>query len=402
VNGAADGQPLRQRPVRMGAGITNGELGLAIFTLGLSCTTGGCSGRTFDTTTDANGAYSFTLKGSDTQSLLGEAVDEAVVATGAPGPQQVSGASTAATFRVQVNDVHLPVLDLVDPGLTIASAAAIDAHWSTPQPGPYDLTFETTATTPIWRVTTLESGATIDRRVLEDSSGRVVVSGSKEDAVAGSTVDIRWRSPALGFVGAGAAPPSRGRPCHFLSTSGTALDASTCALTDGNLVRADALASVCPTPTSQGTACEAAASVDIALRDPTPAELVVVRGCTDTCAVAVSTDGTTFAPAGAVTGDFGTLALDGASVVAVRVSITPTTHLREVSVWGPLPPASPAADASSPSAVDRVRSAFGIGGHSHSSRTVLAIVAAVIAALVLAAIGFVLGRRRSATSTRGA
>jgi hypothetical protein len=226
-----------------------------------------------------------------------------------------------------------------------------------------------------------------------------VVSGETQDAVAGSTVDIRWRSPGLGYVGASAPPPSRGRPCRFLATSGTATDAPSCPWTDGNLVQSGA-ASVCAPSTTAGTACEAAVGADISLREPTPAELVVVRGCADTCTVATSADGSTFTDAGAVTGDFGTVALGGQPVVAVRIGFGAASgsSLREVSVWGPSPPAPAALDASSPSAVDRLRTTFGLGGHGHASRTVLAVIAAVVAALVLAALGFVLGRRRSRAS----
>lgn len=107
-----------------------------MLTLGLSCTSGGCTGDGFETTTDAGGTYVFTVMGSDTQSTFGEAVTELVSVTAAPGPGHVSGAAVSTRFKVQVTDVRLPVLDLVDPGLVVEPGADVVAGWSTPRPAP--------------------------------------------------------------------------------------------------------------------------------------------------------------------------------------------------------------------------------------------------------------------------
>jgi hypothetical protein len=154
-------------------------------------------------------------------------------------------------------------------------------------------------------------------------------------------------------------------------------------LTDGNLTGT--------APLPAGTT-----GVDIALPTATPAELVVVRGCGPSCTVATSADGTTFADVGTVSADFGALALPSAPITDVRIiwGATAPIGLREVSMWGPAPPPLPAA---SPSVVDRLRASFGLSEGGHPGRTVLAVVAAFTAAVVLMALGYFVGRRRVVT-----
>lgn len=91
-----------------------------------------------------------------------------------------------------------PVLELVDPGLVVEGTGDIVARWSTPRPGPYELTFERADLETVRQVTAGSGVATVDPRILEDSSGRVVVSAGSADRVEGSDVDLRWRSPGVG------------------------------------------------------------------------------------------------------------------------------------------------------------------------------------------------------------
>jgi len=312
-----DGSPLDDRPVHLGVGMSPGDLGVAVLTLGLSCTGGECGDR-FDTTTDGDGAYSLTLKGSDTQSFFGSAEETVLSASAAPGDGEVSGASVSATFEVQTERVRLPDLALVDPGVRVERD---EVTWD-PASGFDVAAFETDAAVPVWR-TTGAGSAPVDGRILEDATGRVVVAGVVADEIEGSDVRIVRRSPGIGFVGPYGAPPSRGAGGE---------------LTDGDLVTDVALT----------------APATIALTDAVPAELVVVRGCEATCAVETSADGQTFVAAGAVTGAHGVIELPGADVRVVRVT---ATSLREVSVWGPAPEIEREdADESS------LRDVFGIAG----------------------------------------
>jgi hypothetical protein len=206
--------------------------------------------------------------------------------------------------------------------------------------------------------------------VLEDTSGRVVVGGSSQDRIEGSDVLLRWRSPGVGYAAGAGAPPSRGASCSTPKSPA-------CTLTDGDLV------------TSSGVT---ASPATIMLRRPVGAELVVVRGCDGTCAVAVSGDRVAFRDVGVASGPFATVALDGAPVAAVRVTggSTAPLELREVSVWGPRP-AGPALLGTG----DGLGTTFG-GGAAESRRTPI-LIAALLVAVVLFLAGLTVGRRRGST-----
>lgn len=322
-----------------------------------------------DAATADDGSFAFQLTGADTQSSFGEAVSHLVSVSDAPGRSDVSGATTSARFRVQAERIELPPLRLVDPGLTVEAAADVVARWSDAAGGPYELTFETETPVPVWRTTTADTTAAVDPRLLEDTAGRVVVSGGMQDAVTGSEVDIRWRSPGVGYAGGAGAPPSRGADCG--SPSGP------CPLTDGDLTTA---ASV------PGT------STVVTLAAPVPAELLVVRGCDASCTVETSPDGAAFGAPVPVMPDLAVLPLDGAPVAAVRVAWTSAGgSLREVSVWGARP-----ADRAAlvPDAEVPAFAAPGEDAEGDDPPWPLAVAAGALAAAVLAGAGYTLGRRR--------
>lgn len=391
---AADGTPAAGRPVRLGTGVTVGEGAFAVLTVGLSCTTGACTGNVRDASTDGDGQYSFSLQGKDTQSSFGEASSVLVSAFGQPGPDEVSGAMSSARFLVQTELVNLPPLELVDPGLTVESADGVRARWAAPRAGPYELSFEDGLEVPVWLVRVAESTATIDPRVLEDTAGRVVVSGAYEDAVEGSKVELRWRSPGVPYAAGAGAPPSRGRSCRYLDAAGVSASApGPCELTDADLVTVASAPPICTDPANQAACTPAAASI-IDLDAPVPAELVVVRGCEGGCAVEVSADGTSFRPAGAVAEGFGTVGLDGQSIRAVKVSLGSSMGLREVSVWGPGP--VEALRRLDDGEQAELAAPYGGGGAAGGGRSALVVILAVAAAgAVLVGIGVALGRRRS-------
>ena len=394
---APDGSPLADRPVRLGGGVGTDEGALAFLTLGLACTTGICSGRVTDTTTAVDGTYRFDLTGRDTQSTFGQAVTQLVTVSAAPGAGQVSGASASARFRVQVDELTLPVLDLVDPGLVLEGAGEVEARWSTPRPGPYELTFEEAQLVPVWQVTSGSGTATVDPRVLEDSSGRVVVSAGSTDRVEGSDVDLRWRSPGIGYAAGAGPPPSRGRACRVLvDTGAVAPVAGDCPVTDGDLTASRPVAPACAPGTTDAPAlCPRATAVEVDLAQPLPAELVVVRGCEGGCAVEVSEDGSAYRPAGSVSAGFGTVALDRRPLRAVRVGLGSGTGLREVSVWAGRPgTAGLQALDDVPSGLRRAFSPDADGSGDDGLPWSLGVVAAALVGAALAATGYVAGRRR--------
>lgn len=398
---APDGSPLAGRPVKLGAGVGVGDGLVAVLTLGLSCVSGSCTGDVFATSTDISGRYEFVLKGRDTRSTFGEAVTELVSVSAAPGPGQVSGAATSARFKVQVEDVRIPVLDLVDPGLVVAPATDIMVRWSTPRPGPFDVTFEVAQPVPVWQVTARQGSATVDPRVLEDTSGRVVVAGGSVDRIEGSDVAVRWRSPGAPYAAGAGPPPSRGRSCRYLGAAGTAsaAQAGGCELTDGDLTGPATPPPVCPgqpagdTPSMSRGGCASPAFVVVDLGQPVAAELVVVRGCSGGCSVDVSADGTEYRPAGAASDGYGLVALGGKPVRTVKVGLGagPGTRLAEVSVWGPRP-AAPSLLSLAPAERARVGRGFGGGAKGGGLPVALVVVAIALLGSTLAGAGFVAGR----------
>jgi hypothetical protein len=391
-----DGQPAPERPVQLGVGVTTGDGAFAALTLGLHCTSGACSGAIRDVVTDGSGAYRIEIQGSDTQSTFGEAESVLVTASGDPSDGEVSGPLTSARFQVQTPDVHLPTLSLVDPGLRIEDAGTVGAAWEPVAPGPYELRFEGEEAMPIWLVTSDEPWAAIDPRFLEDTAGRVVVSGRSQEVIEGSDVALTWRSGGVPYVAAAGPPPSRGRPCRTVAASGAAAtSAARCGLTDGDLSRAAVLDPVCRDDAEQQ--CEPPSSVIVELPEPVAAELVVVRGCSGGCAVDVSADGTTYRPAGAVAEGFGAVSLDGAAISTVRVGLGDApTELREVSVWAAAPSTGLAAvddGARSEIAAPYDRRDDGV------DPPLVLVVGAAAAILVTASAGaFALGRRRASAA----
>ncbi|MGQ0431241.1 MAG: hypothetical protein ACT452_02395 [Microthrixaceae bacterium] len=389
---APDGRPAHGRPVRLGTGVSESDGAFAVLTVGMSCTSGACSGKVRTATTDAAGSYAFTLQGSDTQSSFGEALSVLVSAFGDVASDEVSGPLTSVRFRVQTERVTLPMLALIDPGLTLEShQGAVLARWSTSRSGPYELSFDDGAEVPVWLAAGTESTASVDARLLEDTSGRAVLSGTFEEVIEGSTAIMRWRSPGKPYAAAAGPPPSRGRPCQLVASSGTTQDHQNCKLTDGDLVAMAPSEQICSGPPDEA-ACTPPAAVIVDLGEQVPAELVVVRGCEGGCAVDVSADGSTFTPAGSASDGFGTVELSGGPVRSVRVGLGTGAGLREVSVWGPGPQR-----ALTP-LNDRERAALtepygGDGPSDESPSTLLVVAAVVLAAAALLGVGAAAGRR---------
>lgn len=330
------GSPLADRPVRLVSVSDADDAALGILTLGLGCAGDACDDDVRTGVTDAAGRYRLELRGRDTQTAFGTVRPQALSVSAAPRRSEVSGASTSARFVVQDEQVGLPPLQLVDPALSLGSAAGrVGATWRTDAGGPYALTFETDDVVPVWRVTTGSRSATVDGRVLEGTAGRAVLSGALEDEIEGSRVDLRWRSPGVGYAAAERSPVSRGLPCTY-GAGASAVVQEECPLTDGDLFSA-ALPPVADCPPAPGATpppCPAPTTVSLALPAGSAAELVVVRGCAQACTVEASSDGRTYRPAGRVTGAFGAVRLPGAGTRAVRVGLT-GGGLREVSVWEP-------------------------------------------------------------------
>ena len=391
---AVDGRALANRPVKLGSGVPEGDAALGVFTFGLACTSGICAGTVKSTTTDAAGAYDVTLKGSETQSTFGEAKSELLTVSAAPTGAQISGAATSARFRIQTTAVKLPDLRLVDPQTTLVSTGR-DAvvGWIVTSPPADSVTFADRDGRSVWQTAAgTAKTAVVDGRVLEDTSGRVTVSGGRTDRIEGSDLTQRWTGPGIAYAASAGAPASRGAACTYShGATSVPLVSGACALTDGDLTDAVPLPPTCAAG-SVGSApppCPVADAVAVDLAAAVPAQLVVVRGCTAACAVSTSADGRTFAPAGAVTGPFGQVTLSGKAIRAVRVAHP--DELREISVWGPAK--TTALQTVTHQDEQQLRAPF-VARHGVKHRGALIAAAAVLLALVLLGLGFTFGRRR--------
>lgn len=389
-----DGSPLTDRAVRLGSGITEGEVGLAILTVGVSCMSGSCRGDFYDTSASADGSYRFELRGRDTQSSFGEALSFLASTSAPPSDGHPSGAAASARFRIQSEVVKLPALRLVDPALAVdGNGAEITARWRAgAAPGPYTVTFEEAAAVPVWAEATGAGELPVDARVLEDTAGQVVVSGTRTDATEGSDVVLEWRSPSVGYAGGLGAPPSRGRPCTVMAGDGSSAPGPGCRLTDGDLQSGGVEPFVCTS--AENRECPPTAWARVELGGPVPAEVVVVRGCSASCMVRAVTEGAAGPhDVGAVSGEFGLLRLDGTPVTAVDVAVG-DHPLREVSVWGPAPARPPLAPAGDEALAPFADSLAGQGGDDDGPPAGLLAVAATLVAAVAGAGGYVLARRR--------
>ena len=388
---AVDGTPLEARPVRLGSGVSLAEGGLGFLTVGLSCIGGGCSGTSFDTTTDATGSYRFDLTGRETQSSFGEA-ESFLVSTSAPAAgRRPTGPAISARFRIQTTTVELPPLALVDvrPELAATDDGAVAARWDgSVAPAPYTITYRTPTGDPVWEMATAEPTAVVDGRVLEDVTGLASVSTTQTDAIEGSDLDIVTQSSGIAFRGGFGPPPSRLAACEVRSDGGSSQPVDPCPLTDARFRPAALPTAVCPGAGEASTGCEAAASVRVQLDDPVPADLVVVRGCREACRVAVVHDDGTVGDAGAVSNPYGLVQLDGSRLRAVDVVTADVSTLTEVSVWAPVADTPPLLDVDDPAHLLTGAS----GGDRGSNRLV---VAAAIASLLLAGlgVGIAVGRR---------
>lgn len=391
----SDGSPLAARPVRLGSGVTVLEGGAGVLTLGLFCIEDACSGEFFDTTTSDDGTFSFELAGSDTQSAFGEATSFLLSTSAPPSRDSPAGPAISARFRIQTTDVVLPDLDLLDPAPQLGAAeGSVVVGWDgAVAPGPYVVSFVDRAGDAVWEAVEVEAAFRVDGRVLEESSGQVTVAGSRADAIEGSDVTITWRSSSVAFRGGSGAPPSRGAACELYAGDGSVQPLPECGLTDGSFRPAALPISVCPDQQpGPAAACGPTERVRVRLPSPVPADLVVVRGCTDPCRVAVVPEGGTEpTDVGPLSGAFATVALDGSSVVAVDVTTSDVAGLTELSVWSPLPDRPALLPIDDPAS-------FGAASDDGESRRWWVIAAVALVLVTGIALGVVIGRRSRAAA----
>ena len=128
-------------------------------------------------TTDAQGNFSFSLKGSDTQGTLGSASTLDVSVADAAQAGESAGATTTEQFQDQVSNLKLNDLRIWHPSTAFAvTGASVSLTFDS---FPYAMatagvTFQSNKGVPVWSQSAA-SGAAIDARLLEDTQGTVMV-----------------------------------------------------------------------------------------------------------------------------------------------------------------------------------------------------------------------------------
>lgn len=337
---SATGAPLRNVAVSLYKEPDVGEAivgtALALGSLGGVCLFPGApaicrQGRTV--TTNAAGAYRFTIKGSDTQGLIGDASTLDVVFS---DPKKT--ASTTLRFKAQSKRVTLPAARLWQAGLHVkggtraqptfttswsalpgaaGSAAAYSVELLEPDRG---LTLWTQAAAQ-------KHTAKIDARILEDRAADAAVVARADLGRGVNGVYFGARRPVRPVAGAA---PSRHAGCSAVSgtTKPVAFKQTVCVATDGDF------ASPARLTASSG---KVVSGVVIDLGRPRRVSLIVGRGLGGSVVVEVSTNGKTYRQVSSVSGSG--LAVDppGRPVARyVRVRSPgglDESLLTEVSVW---------------------------------------------------------------------
>jgi hypothetical protein len=333
----ATGAPLRHVQVHLYKEADLGEVmvgsALTLGSLGGVCLFPGApaichKGRV--TTTDAAGRYRFTVKGADTQGLIGDADTLDVVFGG-----RTPGASTTLRFKAQSSQVRLPGARLWDAGLRVAARGgpAFAASWQDlPAIDGSDAGYtmqllDTARGVPLWSQPATAPHARIDARVLEDHTASAAVTARADMRSGVSAIYLSAQHPVRPSAGA---PPSRHLPC--LAVTGTTRLATSrqtvCAATDGDLVSPARLVA---------TNGKVVSGVVVVLPRPRRVSFVVARGLAGQVVVEVSRDGRRYHRVG--TGDGSTVAVSppGRPVARyVRVRSPgglDESLLAELSVW---------------------------------------------------------------------
>ena len=330
---SVDGYPLANTKVvlvkELDLGESVGGLFVTAVTLGLACLADHppalCAKNAHVATTDGNGAYSFSVKASDTTGSFEVASTMEVMVHGAANDMEVSGPTAMAEFSVQTTSLALPDLRLWKPNRSFgangqAAWTALPASYGT-SPA-YSVELYDLHGNPWWVTGPMQPGDRFDSRILEDLNGAVDVAARAHGTAPGTTVDFTYASAALHMHGAAGPPPSRAAHCAAVTSGGVGAFDTSCALTSGNLGQ--------HLPASFGSAT----GVIVDLGHEGAVSLVVVKGCTAQCAVAVSSDLTGWSQSGTLSGAYATAPVTlNRSARYVRISGADIAGLRQVSIW---------------------------------------------------------------------
>jgi hypothetical protein len=421
VDGAVKrhGAPVSGVRVALGKEASAGDVFFGVVSIGLSCLEqqfSACKSRSV-TTASTDGTFAFSLKGSDTQDSFGDAaVLDLVTALPRTG-DELAGPGLNTRFQVQAVHVTEP-LNMWEPNVSVAaSGGQVLARWTEPPaslfPPEADLgtmqrsvVFQGADAEDVWTAHGHAGGAELDARLLEDSTGGVVVFSSvaniKLPPARGTDVEVQARSARYAYASRAGVPASRGKPCSVPGPDGKAVLQSPCTLTDGRFGPTFAYRAC-----SGQQSCAEPKTVTFDLGRTIPVTLIVVRGCGTTCTAEASTDNTTWRSVGTSTSSgqepSRDVAMPVAGAAARFVRITSDgglSEMREVSIWDHEKAPTNGSMLVTPESVPKGR-LTNVPPAKGGTRWLL-IVAAIAVAIALALAGFALGRRRGARAPSSA
>jgi hypothetical protein len=248
---------------------------------------------------------------------------------------------------------------------------------------PSAVRFDDGVGTIIWELPAAHDGAaTFDVRLLEGSAGAVSVRRTTQRSLPAPDLDLTFASPRRAYRSTGAIPVSRLATCTSTDAqSSQPVTRAPCELTDGRFAERE--------PSLAGP-------VVIDLGREVAASLVALRGCDSECTVEAAGADSSFTPLVTATAPFTAFVPPGRPMIRF-VRVEATDGFTEVSVWddepnGTFELVSPTALAEAATAdIPSVLRPKGSDGPS----TVLVVVAVLLAAGVLVAIGMAVGRRRA-------
>jgi hypothetical protein len=280
-------------------------------------------GRT--ATTDSSGAYTFTIKGADSQGLVGDAATmDVVFADG--------GASSTVQFKVLDTTVALPAARLWGTRPTVAAGGGAISIGYAPLPAAYgtgasySAQFQDPKTgASLWSQNAKGGSVRVDARVLEDHDAAAAVTARVSLA---KGVHGIYATPHVNVRATAGVPPSRHRPCLAVTGTTTVQTSPqpTCAVTDGDLSKPGRL-------TAPRAAVVTGVVVD--LGSVRRLNLVVARGVAGTVSIELSTDGRTYLKVAFQSGPTlaASFAAQPARFVRVHSDGLDESLLAEVSAW---------------------------------------------------------------------
>lgn len=299
-----------------------------------------CEGSRFGST-NALGQFTFSMKGSDTQGVVGQASMFTAVASLPASLGQAQGPTTYQRFSIQNEQMHLPPLLLWTTELEIStSAQELGVSLSGSETLEYSLRFEVANAVgaTVWEVAEY-SESSLDRRIFEDQDVRVMAVMRRQQEADGVAVEMVSHSSTYRIPGNGLSPLSRGVACSILDADGTLQPQEPCSLTDGNLATPfPLLEHDCDFETEDCADSPVNSQAVVDLGETVSAETLVLRLGQNETDVAYSADGESWIEARQRAQGFVQVTLPQASPIRfVRLTsgryLGSLAGLSEVSVW---------------------------------------------------------------------